>query len=67
MSTSVPSRVRIQTGPPRPGAAASRGRAAPATPVESVFEARDVSVYYGSKRALSGRQPAASRAAGSPP
>jgi phosphate transport system ATP-binding protein len=49
---SVPARVRIQTGPL---AQAGPNSSRPAQiPVESVFEAIDVSVSYGSKRALSG-------------
>jgi hypothetical protein len=48
----VPPRVRIQGGPSAtpPGAAAQPRE----TGVEAVFEARDVSVYYGRKRALTG-------------
>ena len=48
----VPSRIRIQTGPLTDAGptAGSSGQ----IPVESVFEAIDVSVSYGSKRALSG-------------
>jgi phosphate transport system ATP-binding protein len=49
---SIPSRVRIQTGP-LAQAGPSSGRPAQ-IPLEAVFEAIDVSVYYGSKRALSG-------------
>ena len=48
----VPSRVRIQTGP-LTDAGPTAGRPGQ-IPVESVFEAIDVSVSYGSKRALSG-------------
>jgi phosphate transport system ATP-binding protein len=44
----VPNRVRIQSGPiGGPAGAASREAG-----LESVFEAREVSVYYGRKRAL---------------
>src|SRR5437588_4957465 len=57
MSTSsadIPSRVRIQTGPlpaPTPPARADNGSAAQITrPV--VFDIRDMSVHYGSKKAL---------------
>jgi phosphate transport system ATP-binding protein len=46
----APSRVRIHSGP-LTEAGPTAGRL-PEIPVESVFEARDVSVYYGSKRAL---------------
>jgi phosphate transport system ATP-binding protein len=49
---SVPSRVRIQTGPLTEAGPLS-GRQAE-MPVESVFEAIDVSVSYGAKRALTG-------------
>jgi len=49
-ATSVPGRVRIQTGPVvAPGA---NGAASREAGLESVFEAREVSVYYGRKRAL---------------
>jgi phosphate transport system ATP-binding protein len=48
----VPPRVRIQTGP-LTDAGPTAGRSGQ-IPVESVFEAIDVSVSYGSKRALSG-------------
>jgi phosphate transport system ATP-binding protein len=48
----VPPRVRIQTGP-LTHAGPTAGRTGQ-IPVESVFEAIDVSVSYGSKRALSG-------------
>jgi phosphate transport system ATP-binding protein len=48
----VPSRVRIQTGP-LAQAGPSHGRR-PEMPVETVFEAVDVSVFYGPKKALSG-------------
>jgi phosphate transport system ATP-binding protein len=48
----VPSRVRIQTGPLTQAGPLS-GRQ-PQMPVESVFEAIDVSVSYGEKRALTG-------------
>jgi phosphate transport system ATP-binding protein len=48
----APRRVRIQTGPlADAGAAANRPRE---LPVESVFEAQDVSVFYGKKQALNG-------------
>jgi phosphate transport system ATP-binding protein len=48
----VPTRVRIQTGPLADAGPLSGRR--PEMPVESVFEAIDVSVSYGSKRALTG-------------
>jgi ABC-type multidrug transport system fused ATPase/permease subunit len=47
----VPGRVRIQSGPIA-GPAGSNGGASPEASLESVFEAREVSVYYGRKRAL---------------
>jgi phosphate transport system ATP-binding protein len=49
---SAPARVRIQSGP-----AAAVGAGGPVrreTGIEAVFEARDVSVYYGRKQALAG-------------
>jgi phosphate transport system ATP-binding protein len=50
---SAPARVRIQSGlPARP--AEANGAAPRRAGVEAVFEARDVSVYYGPKRALAG-------------
>jgi phosphate transport system ATP-binding protein len=48
----LPSRVRIQTGPLT--AAGPAGGRPPQMPVESVFEAQDVFVHYGSKMALAG-------------
>ncbi len=51
--SSAPSRVRIQGGP-RAGANGSSGALRAELGIEAVFEARDVSVYYGRKRALSG-------------
>jgi phosphate transport system ATP-binding protein len=48
---SAPPRVRIQSGPP-PTAVGANGAAGREIGNEAVFEARDVSVYYGSKRAL---------------
>jgi phosphate transport system ATP-binding protein len=50
-ASSVPGRVRIQSGPPVDPAAAN-GAASREAGLESVFEAREVSVFYGSKRAL---------------
>jgi len=49
----VPGRVRIQSGPLPTGAGAN-GAVLRETGVETVFEARDVSVHYGRKRALAG-------------
>jgi len=49
----TPPRVRIRTGPPQQattGSANGHWRQAP----EPVFEARDVSIFYGSKQALAG-------------
>jgi len=47
----VPGRVRIQSGPIA-GPAGANGAASREAGLESVFEAREVSVYYGRKRAL---------------
>jgi phosphate transport system ATP-binding protein len=52
MSAQIPPRVRIQTGP-LTQAGPLGGRPAE-MPVEAVFEAHDVSVFYGSKQALAG-------------
>ncbi len=51
---SLPARVRIRSGAPPPAdlAAGSNGRLK--APAEAVFDARQVSVYYGSKKALTG-------------
>jgi phosphate transport system ATP-binding protein len=49
--TAPPSRVRIRTGPLLEAAGANSRRAAP---TEAVFDAQDVSVFYGSKQALTG-------------
>ncbi len=49
----VPGRVRIQSGPALTPAGAN-GTASREAGLEAVFEARDVSVYYGRKRALAG-------------
>jgi phosphate transport system ATP-binding protein len=50
----LPARVRIRTGtaPQSDLAGGSNGR--PQAPAEAVFDARQVSVYYGSKKALAG-------------
>ncbi|HSS05127.1 MAG TPA: phosphate ABC transporter ATP-binding protein PstB [Solirubrobacterales bacterium] len=49
----LPSRVRIQSGPlPQAGATSSNGQR-PVAP-EAVFEAQDLSVFYGRKKALAG-------------
>jgi len=47
----VPGRVRIQSGPIA-GPAGVNGAASREAGLDSVFEAREVSVYYGRKRAL---------------
>ena len=47
----VPGRVRIQSGPIA-GPAGVHGAASREAGLDSVFEAREVSVYYGRKRAL---------------
>ncbi len=47
----VPGRVRIQSGPIA-GPAGVNGAASREAGLEAVFEAREVSVYYGRKRAL---------------
>jgi phosphate transport system ATP-binding protein len=49
----VPSRVRIQTGAVAIPAAVTGTTAAPAFQPELVFDARDVSIFYGAKQALS--------------
>jgi phosphate transport system ATP-binding protein len=52
LASVTPRRVRIHAGPlTEAGPAAGRPREAPA---EAVFEARDVSVFYGKKKALTG-------------
>ncbi|HSR94719.1 MAG TPA: phosphate ABC transporter ATP-binding protein PstB [Solirubrobacterales bacterium] len=51
---SVPGRVRIQSGPPATPTTATNGAVAREAGIEAVFEARDVSVHYGRKRALAG-------------
>jgi phosphate transport system ATP-binding protein len=48
----VPGRVRIQSGPVAGPAGASGAAAGREAGLEAVFEAREVSVYYGRKRAL---------------
>jgi phosphate transport system ATP-binding protein len=48
VSSTVPGRVRIQSGP----IAGTNGLGSRDGGLEAVFEAREVSVYYGSKRAL---------------
>ncbi len=50
---SVPGRVRIQSGPLAAPVDAN-GALGRETGIEAVFEARDVSVHYGRKRALAG-------------
>jgi len=50
---SAPGRVRIQSGPP-PTSAGVNGAASRGAGLEAVFEAREVSVFYGRKRALAG-------------
>ena len=47
----IPGRVRIQSGPIA-GPAGGTGTSGREAGLESVFEAREVSVYYGRKRAL---------------
>jgi phosphate transport system ATP-binding protein len=49
----VPSRVRIQTGAAPVHVAATGTTAAPAFQPELVFDAREVSIHYGAKQALS--------------
>ncbi len=49
----APARVRIQSGPPA-GPAEANGAGPREIGIEAVFEALDVSVYYGRKRALAG-------------
>ena len=49
----APSRVRIQTGAATIPAAVTGTTAAPAFQPELVFDARDVSIFYGAKQALS--------------
>jgi phosphate transport system ATP-binding protein len=49
----VPPRVRIQSEPP-PAPIDANGAGRRETGIEAVFEAHDVSVYYGRKRALTG-------------
>jgi phosphate transport system ATP-binding protein len=49
----VPSRVRIQTGATPLPTGATGTTAAPAFQPELVFDARDVSIFYGPKQALS--------------
>ncbi len=48
----VPSRVRIQTGAAPAPAGVTGTTAAPAFQPELVFDARDVSIFYGAKQAL---------------
>ncbi|HEX6687929.1 MAG TPA: phosphate ABC transporter ATP-binding protein PstB [Solirubrobacterales bacterium] len=50
--STAPGRVRIQAGPV--AAPVANGVAGREAGIEAVFEARDVSVYYGRKRALAG-------------
>ncbi len=50
---SVPGRVRIQSGP-LATPAGTNGALSREAGIEAVFEARDVSVHYGRKRALAG-------------
>jgi phosphate transport system ATP-binding protein len=51
----APSRVRIQNEPlPGPPLASENGAARGGLGLEAVFDARDVSVFYGAKKALSG-------------
>ncbi|HET8956301.1 MAG TPA: phosphate ABC transporter ATP-binding protein PstB [Solirubrobacterales bacterium] len=50
----VPSRVRIQTGATALPTGVTGTTAAPAVQPELVFDARDVSIFYGAKQALSG-------------
>ncbi len=50
-----PSRVRIRTGPlPQPGEAAAGSNGHRGVATEVVFDAQNVSVFYGSKQALTG-------------
>jgi phosphate transport system ATP-binding protein len=49
-----PSRVRIRTGPPHPGEATAGSNGHRSAPTEVVFDAQDVSVFYGAKQALTG-------------
>jgi len=53
MTQAVPSRLRIRPGDPTAAAATAPAFAAPQRP-EHVFEARDVSIFYGAKQALAG-------------
>jgi phosphate transport system ATP-binding protein len=53
MTQAVPSRLRIRPGDPASAAATAPTFAAPQAP-EHVFEARDVSIFYGAKQALAG-------------
>jgi phosphate transport system ATP-binding protein len=53
MTQAVPSRLRIRPGDPAAAAATAPAIAAPQRP-EHVFEARDVSIFYGAKQALAG-------------
>ena len=53
MTQAVPSRLRIRPGNPAAAAATAPDLAAPQRP-EHVFEARDVSIFYGAKQALAG-------------
>ncbi|HEY8502198.1 MAG TPA: phosphate ABC transporter ATP-binding protein, partial [Solirubrobacterales bacterium] len=49
----VPSRVRIQSGPPTPVTETTGDLRSPVAP-ELVFDARGVSIFYGAKQALAG-------------
>ena len=53
MTQAVPSRLRIRPGDPATAAATAPTFTAPQAP-EHVFEARDVSIFYGAKQALAG-------------
>jgi phosphate transport system ATP-binding protein len=53
MTQAVPSRLRIRPGDPATAVATAPVLTSPQRP-EHVFEARDVSIFYGAKQALSG-------------
>jgi len=53
MTQAVPSRLRIRPSDPAAAAATAPAFTAPQRP-EHVFEARDVSIFYGAKQALGG-------------
>ena len=53
MTQAVPSRLRIRPGDPATAAATAPTFTSPQAP-EHVFEARDVSIFYGAKQALAG-------------